>query len=66
MMPHLLEGASQVLWQDGDRVIRRGWQFDSHGTRRAVLTVLPAADHPSRSSLDRLTQFTLPGARRPT
>src|SRR5262245_41220759 len=59
MVPHSLYGAysdggSQVLWEDGERVIRRGWQLDDNG-KRAVLLVLPTADQPSRSSLDRLT-----------
>jgi serine/threonine protein kinase len=49
------DGASQVLWEDGERVFRRGWRLDDNGTRRAVLIVLLAADHPSRSSSDRLT-----------
>src|SRR5262245_57156613 len=48
------DGGSQVLWQDRERVIRRGWRLDDDGGRRAVLIMLPAADHPSRSSLDRL------------
>ena len=60
MVPHSLNGAysdsgSQILWEDGERVFRRGWRLDDNGQRRAVLIVLPAADHPSRSSLDRLT-----------
>src|SRR5262245_20014293 len=60
MVPHSLNGAdadggSQLLWDDGERVFRRGSRLDEHGNRRAVLIVLPAADHPSRSSLDRLT-----------
>ena len=60
MVPHSLIGAysdgdSQVLWEDGERVFHRGWQLDDNGKRRlAVLIVLPAAYHPSRSSLDRL------------
>src|SRR5215471_20937580 len=54
MAPHSLDGGSQVLWEDGERVFRRGWQLDNHGKRRAVLLVMPAADQPSRSSLDRL------------
>ena len=60
-MPHLLNGASsdgsnsQVLWEDGQRVFRRGWRPDDNGKRRDVLIVIPAAEHPSRSSLDRLT-----------
>src|SRR5262249_10286668 len=60
MVPHSLNGAyldddSQVLWHDGERIFRRGWRLDNHGKRRPVLIVLPAADHPSRSSLDHLT-----------
>ena len=60
MVPHSLNGAysdggSQVLWEDGERTFRRGWRLDDNGNRRAVLIVLPAAEHPSRSSLDRLT-----------
>src|SRR5215470_8890402 len=49
------DDGSQVLWEDGERVFRRGWRSDDRGKRRAVLLVAPAADHPSRSSLDRLT-----------
>jgi hypothetical protein len=41
--------------EDGEYVFRRGWRLDDDGKRRAVLIVLPAADHPSSSSLDRLT-----------
>ena len=48
------EDGSQVLWEDGKRSSRRGWRADDSGNRRAVLIVLPAAGHPSRSSLDRL------------
>ncbi|WP_024520925.1 AAA family ATPase [Bradyrhizobium sp. Tv2a-2] len=46
-------GSSQVLWEDGERVFSRGWQLDDNGNRLAVLLVAPAADHPSRSSLER-------------
>src|SRR5262245_16897563 len=60
LIPDLLIGAysdgdSQILWEDGERVFRRGWRLDDNGKRRTVLIVLPAADQPSRSSLDRLT-----------
>ena len=51
MVPHA-DSSSQVLWEDGERVVRRGWRLDDNGKRRAVLTVLPAAD--TRASLDRL------------
>jgi PAS domain S-box-containing protein len=46
---------SDGLWEDGERTFRRGWRTDDEGKRRAVLLVAPAADHPSRSCLDRLT-----------
>src|SRR5262245_451226 len=60
MEPHSLTGAypdggSQVLWEDGERVFRRGSRPDDNGEKRAVLLVMPAADQPSRSSLDRLS-----------
>ena len=59
MVAHSLDGAcsdssSQILWEDGERVFRRGWRLDDNGQRRAVLIVQPAVEHPSRSSLDRL------------
>src|SRR5215467_642434 len=59
MVPHSVngtysDGSSQVLWEDGERVFRRGWELDDNG-ERAVLLVMPAADQPSRSSLDHLT-----------
>src|SRR5215469_5065666 len=60
MVPHSLNGAytdggSQVLWEDGERVYRRGWRLDDNAERRSVLIVAPAADDPSRSILDRLS-----------
>jgi PAS domain S-box-containing protein len=60
MVPHSLndeysDGNSQVLWEDGERVVRRSWRLDDNGGRRPVLIVQPAADHPTRSTLDRLT-----------
>jgi serine/threonine protein kinase len=59
MVPHSLNdgysvGGSELLWEDGERVFRRGWRLDDSG-KRPVLLVMPAAEHPSRSSLDRLT-----------
>jgi PAS domain S-box-containing protein len=59
MVPHsqnvaYSDDCSQALWKDGERVVRRGWRLDDEGRRRAVLLVAPAADHPSRSNLDRL------------
>jgi serine/threonine protein kinase len=44
----------RVLWEDGDRVFCRGRRRSSDGDRDAVLAVLPAAEHPTPASLDRL------------
>src|SRR6516165_9042754 len=60
MVPHsqsvaYSDGGSQVLWKDSERIFHRGWRLDDDGKRRAVLIALPAAEHPSRSSLERLT-----------
>jgi PAS domain S-box-containing protein len=59
MVPRALGAVSvddvpQLLWDDGERVFRRGWLPDGNGARRAVFVVALAAEHPSRSSLDRL------------
>ena len=58
-MPYSLIGVYgdkyQILSEDGERLLCRGWRLGDDGTRESVLIVLPAADRPSRSSLDRLT-----------
>ena len=41
MVPHSLndeysDDGSEVLWEDGERVFRRGWRPDDNGARRAV------------------------------
>ena len=54
MKPGSLDSSSQVLFEDGERVFRRGWRVGDDGHRSAVLVVMPAAEHPSPSSLDRL------------
>src|SRR5215475_1207112 len=51
MVPHPLTGAypdtgSQVLWEDGERVFRRGWQQDDDGKRRTVLLLEDARCEP--------------------
>ncbi|HUO00248.1 MAG TPA: AAA family ATPase, partial [Bradyrhizobium sp.] len=51
-----LNVSSQILWEDDERVFRRGWRLDDNGNRRSVLIALPAADLPSRSTLDRLAR----------
>jgi PAS domain S-box-containing protein len=48
------DDSSQVLWEDGERVLSRRWRLDDNGNRVAMLLVAVAADRPSRSILDRL------------
>src|SRR5277367_5475658 len=43
----------QVLWEDGERVFCRG-ESHAEGYPAAVLVVLPAAEHPTPATLDRL------------
>src|ERR1700730_9657915 len=45
----------QVLWEDDERVFCRG-ESHADGHRAAVLAVLPAAEHPTPASLDRLAR----------
>ena len=45
----------RVAWEDGDRVFCRGWRDGADGDRNTVLVVLPAAEHPTPDSLNRLT-----------
>ena len=45
----------QVLWEDGERVFCRG-ERHADGHRAAVLAVLPAAEHPTPATLDRLAR----------
>jgi predicted ATPase/signal transduction histidine kinase len=49
------DGGVQVLWADEERVFCRGWRNGAGGDRNAVLAVLPAAEHPTPGSLNRLT-----------
>ncbi|WP_050422102.1 PAS domain S-box protein [Bradyrhizobium tropiciagri] len=60
MVPHSqnvanVDGGSQVLWRDGERVFHRGWRLDDEGKRCAVLLIVPATEHPSRSTFDRFS-----------
>src|ERR1700737_2006172 len=45
----------QVMWEDGERVFCRG-ESHADGHRAAVLAVLPAAEHPTPATLDRLAR----------
>src|ERR1700682_5035384 len=47
------DNSLQVLWEDGERVFCRG-ESHADGYRAAVLVVLPAAEHPTPATLDRL------------
>jgi hypothetical protein len=49
------DSSFQVLWEDGERLFCRGSRVGDDGNRSAMLVVLPAAEHPSPLSLDRLT-----------
>ena len=58
MAPHSLNGrysdrGSQVLWEDDERVFRRGWRLADDGEKCDALFVVPAVEHPSRAVLDR-------------
>jgi PAS domain S-box-containing protein len=44
-----------VLWEDGERVICRGWHDDGDGDRVAVLAVRSSSEHPTPGLVDRLT-----------
>ncbi len=50
----------EVLWEDGERVLCRGWHDGPGSNRGRVLVVHPAAEHPSALTLDRLAhEFSL-------
>ena len=50
----------QVLWEDGERVFCRGWRRAPTASGRAVLAVLPAAEHPTpRASIALPTNTSL-------
>jgi PAS domain S-box-containing protein len=48
------DGDFEVLWEDSDRVFSRKWCQGADGERTVVLAVLPASEHPSPATLDRL------------
>src|ERR1700704_27142 len=45
----------QVLWEDSERIFCRG-ESHADGDRTTVLAVLPAAEHPTPATLDRLAR----------
>ena len=44
----------RFLWEDGDRIFCRGHRPSVDGNGDSVLVVLPATEHPTPASLDRL------------
>lgn len=44
----------RILWEIGDRVFCRGQRRTANGEQDRVLVVLPATEHPTSASLDRL------------
>ena len=44
----------RVLWEDGDRIFCRGYRRSTDGGRHTVLAIVPATEHPTPASLDRL------------
>jgi PAS domain S-box-containing protein len=43
-----------VVWEDGERVLCRGWRDEGDGDRTAVLAVLSASEYPTPGFVDRL------------
>ena len=66
MVPHSLDGAysesgSQILWEDGERIFRRGWRLDDNGKRLTMLIVQPAVEPGiDRTLLDRVLKHSTP------
>jgi PAS domain S-box-containing protein len=44
----------QVLWEDGECAVCRGWRVQADGRKIAVLAAQPTAEHPTPASLERL------------
>ena len=43
-----------VLWEDGERIFCRTWRADGDGGRQELMAVVPAAEHPTPGSINRL------------
>ncbi|WP_154671760.1 AAA family ATPase [Paraburkholderia sprentiae] len=48
-----MSNSLQILWEDGERILCRGWH-PGHGGGHSVLVARAAAEHPPPASLDRL------------
>jgi PAS domain S-box-containing protein len=49
------EDGLEVLWEDSERLFCQGSRLGDDGSRNSVLVVLPVAEHPSSSIIERLT-----------
>ena len=49
-----VDGVPALLWEEGERRFYKVWRNDTEGTRRPYLAVVPATEHPTPGSLDRL------------
>src|SRR5262245_10537398 len=49
-----VDGVPEMLWEDAERKYCRVWRNSTDGTRQPFLAVLPAAEHPTPRSLNRL------------
>jgi hypothetical protein len=48
------DASLQVLCEDGERVLCRGWHDDGDGDRKAFLAVLSSLEHPTPDLVERL------------
>ncbi|MBV9266562.1 MAG: protein kinase, partial [Acidobacteriaceae bacterium] len=44
----------QIAWEDSERAFFRGSRVDPDGNENRILAVVPAAEHPTPSSIERL------------
>jgi predicted ATPase len=49
-----VDGVPALVWEDGERRFYKVWRNDTEGTRRPYLALLPAAEHPTPGSINRL------------
>ena len=49
-----VDGVPGKSWEDGERSFYRIWRKGNDGTRHQCLAVLPAAEHPTPGSVNRL------------
>src|ERR1700750_781053 len=47
--------SSEVLWKDGERLLRRCWRRLADGSRYTVLEVVPVGEHATLATLNRLS-----------